>query len=126
MEREYIEVILEHSTLSHDIPVLTEEEFEAFPPVLSLSGLFYEKDLPYTYDDYTKHIEQTLEYAKSHPNYIVNLTNKNAFRNIEIVIHEGEWVMVSKGKSPAIHFVIRHPKLRSAIENMIVPIVEND
>ena len=32
--------------------------------------------------------------------------------------------MVSKGKAPAIHFVIRHPKLRSAIENFIPPVTE--
>lgn len=32
--------------------------------------------------------------------------------------------MVSKGKSPAIHFVIRHPKLRAAIERFVPPMVE--
>jgi len=32
--------------------------------------------------------------------------------------------MVSKGKSPAIHFVIRHPKLRTAIERFVPPVVE--
>ena len=106
------------------MPVLTQEEFSKFPPVMSLSSLFYEKDLAYTYEDYTEHLRQTKEFAESHPNYTVKLTNKNAFRNIQIVIHEGEWVMVSKGKSPVIHFVIRHPKLRNAIENMIVPVAE--
>ena len=34
--------------------------------------------------------------------------------------------MISKNKSPAIHFVIHHPKLRSAIENFIPPMVEDD
>ena len=99
-------------------------EFSQFPPVLSLSGLFYEKDLVYTYEDYIENLRQTKEFAESHPNYTVKLTTANAFRNMQIVIHEGEWVMVSKGKSPAIHFVIRHPKLRNAIENMIVPVTE--
>lgn len=32
--------------------------------------------------------------------------------------------MVSKGNAPAIHFVIHHPKLRYAIENMVVPVIE--
>ena len=32
--------------------------------------------------------------------------------------------MVSKEKSPAIHFGIRHPKLRGAIENFVPPVVE--
>ena len=36
----------------------------------------------------------------------------------------GRCAMVSKEKSPAIHFVIRHPKLRGAIENFVPPMVE--
>lgn len=32
--------------------------------------------------------------------------------------------MVSKEKSPAIHFVIRHPKLRGTIESFVPPVVE--
>lgn len=124
IQRQYLDTILAHSKVEDELPVLTQEEFSKFPPVLSLSGLFYEKDLAYTYEDYTEHLRQTKEFAESHPNYKAKLTSKNAFRNIQIVIHEGEWVMVSKGKSPAIHFVIRHPKLRNAIENMIVPMTE--
>ena len=124
IQRQYLDTILAHSTVEDELPVLTRQEFSQFPSVLSLSGLFYEKDLAYTYEDYTEHLRQTKEFAESHPNYTVKLTNTNAFRNIQIIIHEGEWVMVSKGKSPAIHFVIRHPKLRNAIENMIVPVTE--
>lgn len=33
--------------------------------------------------------------------------------------------MISKNTVPTIHFVIHHPKLRSAIENFIPPLVEN-
>ena len=33
--------------------------------------------------------------------------------------------MVSKSKAPAVHFVIRHPKLRSAIESFIPPVTED-
>ena len=124
LQREYMEAILEHSPVQIEVSVLTKDEFEKFPPVLSLSGLFYEKDLTYTYEEYDCHLQQTREFAQSHQNYTVNETNNKAFRNIEIIIHEGKWAMVSKGKSPAIHFVIRHPKLRSAIENMVMPIVE--
>ena len=32
--------------------------------------------------------------------------------------------MISKDNSPAIHFVVYHPKLRNAIENFIPPIIE--
>ena len=30
--------------------------------------------------------------------------------------------MVSKNRVPAIHFVIHHPKLREALENLVLPI----
>ena len=43
------------------------------------------------------------------------------FRNIQIRILEGKWVVISKNKAPAIHFVIHNPQLRSAIENMVIP-----
>ena len=124
IQRRLLEDILQHSPVEDEIPELSREEAAQHPPVLSLSGIFFKKDLIYTYEEYTEHLRQTKEFAEKHSNYSVKLTSANAFRNIQIVIHEGEWVMVSKGKSPAIHFVIRHPKLRSAIENMIVPIME--
>ena len=124
VQRQYLKTILAHSTIEDELPMLTQEEFSQFPPILNLSGLFYEKDLTYTYEEYTEHLRQTREFAENHPNYTVKLTNSNAFRNIQIIIHESKWVMVSKGKSPAIHFIIRHPKLRNTIENMIIPVVE--
>ncbi|MEF2724771.1 MAG: hypothetical protein U0N36_08355 [Eubacterium sp.] len=43
---------------------------------------------------------------------------------MQIIMNLGHWAMVSKEKSPAIHFVIRHPKLRGAIEKFSPPIVE--
>lgn len=124
VQRNYLKKILTHSRVEDEISVLTREDFSQFPPNLSLSGLFHKKDFPYTYESYVKHLQQTKAFAESHPNYTVKLSGVNAFRNIQIVMHTGEWVMVSKGKSPAIHFVIRHPKLRGAIENMIIPITD--
>lgn len=123
-QRNFIEAILAHSTVEDEIPMLSQEEFSQYPPVLSLSGLFYEKDLTYTYENYSEHLRQTKDFSERHLNYTVKQTHASAFRNIQIVIHEGECVMVSKGKSPAIHFIIRHPKLRSAIENMIIPVTD--
>ena len=46
------------------------------------------------------------------------------FRNIQITILEGSRVIVTKNKSPAIHFVIQHPKMCAAIENMVLPVIE--
>lgn len=39
------------------------------------------------------------------------------FRNIQIRIQSGAWVLLSKTNAPAMHFIIRHPKLVRAIED---------
>ena len=89
-----------------------------------MSGLFFERDIPYTYEEYLAHIEQTERFAEEHPRCRLELTTGGTFRNLQISMHEGQWAMVSKEKSPAIHFVIRHAKLRTAIENFVPPVVE--
>lgn len=118
------EEILKTEPVEDEIPILTREEFEHYPAVLPLSGMFFEKDIPYTYEDYLEHIRQTEAYEAKHPNYSVKKMSVCAFRNLQIRIHEGKWAMVSKSKSPAIHFVIYHPKLRRAIEKFVPPVVE--
>ena len=123
-QREYIEEILQQDTITDEIPVIDPEEFQRYPVSLQLSGMFYGQDLTYTYEDYLSHMEQTRAFAAEHENYHFVQTSGQAFRNLQIQIHEGHAVMISKGKSPAIHFVIHHPKLRSAIENFVPPVVE--
>ena len=120
-----IESMLKNGRLKSELPVLTEEEFEKYPLCLSLSELFYEKDIYCTYEQYMKHLEETKEFAKNHKNLNLVLSETHAFRNIQIVINEGKWVLISKNRHPAIHFVIRHSKLRKAIENMVIPVSEN-
>lgn len=124
MQREIADRILSHSHITEEIPVLAKEEFEQFPMVLSLSGMFYEKDVIYTWEDYQEHLHLIQEYRKQHSNYDFIENTSPAFRNIQICIHEKKWVMVSKNKTPAIHFLIRHPKMRNAFENMVIPIIE--
>ncbi len=124
IQREITDKILCHSYITEEIPVLAKEEFERFPMVLPLSGMFYEKEVIYTWEDYQEHLRLIHEYKKQHANYDFIKNTSPAFRNIQIYIHEKKWVMVSKNKTPAIHFLIRHPKMRNAFENMVIPIVE--
>lgn len=123
-QRKITDKILQHSHITEEIPMLSKEEFEQFPMTLSLSGMFSEKDILYTWDDYQEHLHLIREYQKQHSNYSFLENPSYAFRNIQICIHEGKWVIVSKNKTPAIHFLIRHPKMRNAFENMVIPIVE--
>ena len=115
-------IILSHSSITEEIPVLSREEFEQSPMVLPLSGLFYEKDVLYRWEDYTEHLQLVHAYRKHNSNYHIVENTASAFRNVQIYIHEGKWVLVSKNKTPAIHFLIRHPKMRHAFENMVIPI----
>ena len=116
--------ILETKTLEDEIPIVTKDEFAAHPQVLELSGIFCETDITYSYEEYMSHLAMTEEFAASHSNYKLLKDSTPAFRNLQILIHEDQWVMVSKSKAPAIHFVIRHPKLRKAIENFIPPVID--
>lgn len=115
-------IILSHNSITEEIPVLSREEFEQSPMVLPLSGLFYEKEILYRWENYTEHLQLVHEYRKHNSNYHIVENTASAFRNVQIYIHEGKWVLVSKNKTPAIHFLIRHPKMRHAFENMVIPI----
>lgn len=125
-QRRLMEEILKTEMVEDEIPHITQEEFERYPMLLALSGMFCEKELFYTFEDYTEHLNQSKMFAETHPNYILNQTSAHIFRNLQIHIHEGKWAMVSKNKAPVIHFVIHHPKLREAIENFIPPVVEEN
>jgi len=123
-ERERMEQLLAEHTVLDTLCILSPEEFTAYPPSLSLAGAFFERDVFYTYEEYTQHLRRTEQFAAAHTNYSVRTNLERVFRNIQITMKESEWVMLSKNKSPTIHFVVRHPKLRSAIENMVIPVVE--
>ena len=123
-QKERIVSILESETLEDEVPALTPEEFSKNPPVLDLSGIFCETNLPYSEEEYRMHMSDTKAFARKNPNYILRISTTHAFHNLQILVHEGQWTMISKSKAPAIHFIIHHPKLRNAIENFIPPIVE--
>lgn len=125
IQRKMADEILQHGSITEEIPSLTEDEFKQYPIIMPLSGMFYEKDILYSWDDYREHLKQAKEYAKQHTNYTAVENHSPAFRNIQIHIRVGKWVIVSKNKTPAIHFLIRHPKMRNAFENMVVPVMEN-
>lgn len=123
-QKKRIMEILISEQIEDEIPTFSPEEFQERPPVLELSEIFCETDISYSESEYAAHLCETKLFAGQNPNYSVTFSTTHAFRNLQILIHEGRWAMVSKGKAPAIHFVIRHPKLRTAIENFIPPVTE--
>lgn len=119
------EHILQRNRITDEITLPEQEEFAQYPVNLSLSGMFCETDISYTWEEYQEHLEQMRMYEQAHENYILKETKAQTFRNLQIQIHEGKWAMVSKGKAPAIHFVIYHSRLREAIEQFVPPVVED-
>ncbi len=117
--------IMEHDRCEIELSSLTREEFEQHPVALSLACVFPEENIYYTWEEYQEHLAQAEAFAERHPLCAMTLTDRPGFRNILIHILKGRWAMVSKNVSPAIHFVIRHPQLRSALENMVLPVVED-
>ena len=117
-----LETTLKHSVVEDEVSMLSEAEYEKYPPVLPLAECFLEKDIHLTYEEYQACIKAGRDYAKANENYQFNLTKIKGFHNIQITCFEGKWCMISKNRTPAIHFVIHHPKLRYALENMVLPI----
>lgn len=124
-EKERIKEILKNSSISIEIPILCEEEFKKSNMSLSLSSIFYDKKVTYTYDDYLKHIELIKEYAENNSNFSFKKSTKNSFKNINIVIYMNKYVIISKENAPSIHFVIYHPTLINALEKFEIPLSDN-
>ena len=120
-QRKMTETILESGTICDAISVLSEEAFGKEPVYLSLSGMFSEKGLRYTYPDYLRHLAATHQFAAEHAGYDLRTDAVHTFRNIQIQINAGKWVVVCKNNAPSIHFVIKHPKMIRAFEDFCQP-----
>ena len=125
-DRECLETVLKHSIVEDEVSEICEEEYGKYPPVLPIAECFLEKDIHLTYEEYLACIKAGRDYAKANENYQFNLTKIKGFHNIQITCFEGKWCMISKNRAPAIHFVIHHPKLRYALENMVLPICDDE
>ena len=123
-QKEIIDNTLQTDIFEDEIVEISKEEFIKSPLSLFLADSFFETEIYYTYEDYLEHLKLTKEYFENNTNYKLTFNNHHIFKNIQILILEEHWVMISKNKNPSIHFVIHHPKLRNAIENFIPPVVE--
>lgn len=116
-EKERVSKILKNNKIVDEITILTKEEFEINKCYLSLSKIFYDNKIIYTYKDYINHINLIKEFKKKNKNYDFKTNNTNIFKNINIHIIDNKQVIISKENAPSIHFVINHPKLVDAIKN---------
>ena len=124
-QKNFIKSVLKDEIFEDEISNFSKDDFEKFPPTLSLADSFYDGKIYYNYEEYIEHLDLTKKYEKKINNYKLTTNNYQTFRNIQILFCGKEWVMISKTSNPSIHFVIHHPKLKEAIENFIPPIIED-
>lgn len=111
-------------SIADTVAAMSADEFEARPAQLAFPDIFYPMPLRYTYAEYQAHVQATEEFAQSHDGYTFTADPNLPFRNIRMSLNEGSVATISKGGSPSVHFVVRHPLLRSALENMVVAVAE--
>lgn len=116
--------ILKNNLISDEINEMSPNDFINKNISLSLEDIFYNKIITYNYSEYAKHLKSTKEFAENNPNYNLTISKDNIFHNIKITIVKNNFVIISKSADPIIHFVIKHPKLRNAIEKFSAPIME--
>lgn len=112
-EKERFKEYIDSNKITDNIFYMSKQEFNNNEVLLNLSSIFYENKIKYTYEQYTKHLEQIKSFK--HKNYILKMEGKYIFKNINISIYSNKMVIISKINHPAIHFVIHHPTLVNAI-----------
>ena len=93
-------------------------------PRLALADTFLEQEIALTIEEYERCTEAITSLASQYPNLKTEYSRNLTFHNINITIAGEKMVIVSKEKSPAIHFVIHHKKMIRAFKNFIPPIVD--
>lgn len=124
-ERARIKSILSHSEFTVSYPEISRESYDEKPVFLSLSGLFYNREILCTYGEYSEHVRLMKEFEEKHDSFRCIAVKNSPFRNVQIFMHSGQWIMLSKNKTPTIHLFINHSKLCQAFENILSPSGEN-
>ena len=120
--RRAAEEYLSGGKLTLVVPDPGREQFEASPLYLALSEIFFETDVPYTFEEYQTHIALTRQFAEAHPNMTLKTDEHPVFKNISYTVVGNHQVIISKNKYPTIHFIIHHKKMVQSFQNFIPPI----
>ena len=112
------------NTWTFELPKVTMDGWDKEPIRLPLAEIFPDTEIRYTAKEYQEHIIETRAFISEHSGTSLLINPHSAFRNIEILICSGQYVHVAKSNTPAIHFIIYHPKLIDAFEKFTPPIIE--
>nr|WP_157885426.1 hypothetical protein [Ndongobacter massiliensis] len=125
-QRYILQTILKNNNVVMDIPYFPAEDFKQHPLSVPFHSLPTKKIPTYTYEQYQIHLRATQELTDQYPGYQLKRLPISPFKNIQICIHSGKWVVVSKNNAPEIHFVIHHPKMLQAFEHFQFPMNDED
>ena len=123
--KEKLEELLKNERVTIVVPKLTADDLSENAPYLFIPELFLDFGLKYSSDNYNAHLEQTKEFVSLYDNAALDISDTVTFKNIDFTIIKGKEVIVSKSKSPTIHFIIKHPRMVKSFENYSVPIIIN-
>ena len=121
-QRQTMEKLLKSDSVTIEISETDESEYAECPAMISVPEMFCGREMDCTYGEYIEHLRQTKRFAELHENYSVHVSDSQTFRNIQIRILEDRYVVISKNRAPAIHFVIRNRKMVDAIQGF-APVV---
>lgn len=121
----FVEEYLKCHSVQDCFYIYSKDEFEKEAHHLNVAEAFCNKEICYTFEDYQAHLDSTLSFEKEHEHYSCIRVKQKDFKGIQFTMAKGKWVLVSKGTHPNISFLIMHPVLRDAIENMKLLVVED-
>ena len=116
-EEKNTKLILKNNTITDTIYNINKDDFNNDEVYLTFNNMFFNKKIKYSFDEYSKHLKATIKFAEKNTNYNLKINDYKIFNNITIYIVKNNYVVISKDNNPTIQFVIKHPKLRNAIEN---------
>lgn len=120
--RELFEELLERENVTVVLPKISESALKEDAPALSFPTVFRDLGIRYTPEGYRAHFEAAKELFMRYPKCRLEISDSIGLKNIDITVISGKQVIVSKAKSPMIHFVINHPRMVAAFDKFTVPI----
>lgn len=115
--KEIIKQRTAENTLTYKYHIYTKEEFQKNGYRLNIPDLFLTDVYNYSYEEYLDHVNATREFYSQYSNFTFEEEPDFIFQNMRITVVPRHFCIISKCKSPNIHFVIRHKKMLDGLEH---------
>ena len=122
--RDTLLLLLAEHTVHLVLPAPDAASFESSTPGLALADLFLDREIAFTYEEYAACTDALKKMEEENENLHLEFDPSPIFKHINIYIVGDKMIIVSKEKSPCIHFVIHHKKMIRAFRNFIPPIID--